>query len=141
MNPPTTPTFTGGCFCGAVRYQAEADPIFSINCHCRGCQKTSGGGYAPIFMLPAAVLTVTGEVSYYESKGDTGHSVLRGFCPTCGSQLFGKPAVLPGTVGIKAASLDDPARYQPGADMYTDSAQPWDVMNPQLPKFAKAPPV
>lgn len=131
---------TGGCLCGAVRYICNAEPVMSVNCHCRSCQQASGSAYAAICMLPIAALTVTGDVRYFNSPGDTGQNVSRGFCPTCGSHLFGKPAVLPTLVGIKAASLDDPSRYQPSANMYVDSAQPWDSMNPHLPKFAKAPP-
>jgi hypothetical protein len=91
-------------------------------------------------MLPIAAVTVTGDVTYYASAGDCGQSVKRGFCPTCGSQLFGQPAVVPGMLGIKAASLDQPARCLPVAVMYADSAQAWDAMHPDSPKFAKAPP-
>lgn len=130
---------SGGCLCGAIRYECTAQPVMSINCHCRSCQQSSGSAYAAICMLPISAVELTGEVRYYDSLGDTGHKVSRGFCPICGSHLFGKPAVLPELIGIKAASLDDPSRYQPSADMYVDSAQPWDCMDPSLPKFAKAP--
>lgn len=140
MTIPANPPLTGGCLCGAVRYTCAAQPVMSVNCHCRSCQQSSGSAYAAICMLPMAAVQVTGEVRYYDSPGDTGMNVSRGFCPTCGSHLFGKPAVLPGLIGIKAASLDHPERYQPSADMYVGSVQPWDCMNPDLPKFAKAPP-
>lgn len=139
MKTANSHTLTGGCLCGAVRYQCAAEPVMSVNCHCRSCQQASGSAYAAICMVPMAAVTVTGEVRYYDSPGDTGHNVSRGFCPTCGSHLFGKPAVLPALIGIKAASLDEPSRYQPSLDMYVDSAQPWNCMNPDLPKFAKAP--
>jgi hypothetical protein len=140
MTTPASHALTGGCLCGAVHYTCAAEPVYSVNCHCRDCQKASGSGYAPIVMLPMAAVTVTGEVTYYASAGDSGQSVKRGFCPVCGSQLFGQPAIMPGVLGIKAASLDEPARYQPVADMYVGSAQAWDAMHPDLPKFAKAPP-
>ena len=42
-------------------------------------------------------------------------------------------------MGIAAGSLDKPDEFQPGIDFYTASAQPWDYMNPNLPKFAKMP--
>jgi hypothetical protein len=63
----------------------------------------------------------------------------RGFCPICGSRLFSKPPV-PELMGITAGSLDDPSWFQPMIDFYTATAQPWDYMNPDLPKFAKLPP-
>ena len=40
---------------------------------------------------------------------------------------------------ITAGSLDDPKQYVPQMDIYTSSAQPWDHMNPALPKFPKMP--
>jgi len=65
--------------------------------------------------------------------------ISRGFCPKCGAPLFGISTSLPGVIGIKAGSLDDLSWYQPAMDFYTASAQPWDYMNPNLPKFSKLP--
>jgi hypothetical protein len=39
--------FTGGCSCGAIRYESTAEPIMMFKCHCRDCQQTTGGGFAP----------------------------------------------------------------------------------------------
>jgi hypothetical protein len=86
---------------------------------------------------PSAV-SITGEVKYYEVTGDSGSIVGRGFCPICGSRLFSKPPS-PELMGIMAGSLDDPSWFQPMMDFYTSSAQPWDFMNPDLPKFTKLP--
>ncbi|MBL6987420.1 MAG: GFA family protein [Methylobacter sp.] len=130
----------GGCLCGAVRYQCSVDPVWSGNCHCRDCQRISGGGYTSTFFVPEDSVAITGEVKYYEKNGDSGHPVRRGFCPTCGSQVFGKPEIIPGVLGIRAGSLDNPELYQPAMDIYTASAQSWDFMNPDLLKFAQLPP-
>ena len=43
-------TITGGCACGAIRYEVTAEPIVTFNCHCRDCQKTTGGAYASCFL-------------------------------------------------------------------------------------------
>ena len=51
--------FAGGCLCGCVRYECSADPIFMGNCHCRDCQKSSGGAYEPDIGLPAGALKIT----------------------------------------------------------------------------------
>ena len=131
--------FTGGCICGAVRYECAADPIFMGNCHCRDCQKASGSGYEAAIGLPAAALKVTGTVKYHDSKADNGNTVSRGFCPECGARLFGKSSGMPALAVVMAGSLDDPKQFQPGMDVYASSAQPWDHMNPALPKFAKMP--
>jgi hypothetical protein len=78
-------------------------------------------------------------VKYYDVIGDSAGIVQRGLCPTCGAWLCGKPAAGNGTISIIEGSLDDPSWYRPQADIYTVSAQPWDYMNPDLPKFLKLP--
>ena len=133
--------FTGGCLCGRIRYECSADPFFMGNCHCRDCQKASGGAYEPDIGLPAAALEITGAVKYYDTQADSGNTLSRGFCPECGASLFGKTSAMPDLVMITAGSLDDPSLYKPTLDIFTASAQPWDHMNPALAKFPKMPPV
>ena len=131
--------FSGGCSCGAVRYECEADPIFMGNCHCRDCQRASGGGYDPAIGVPAKALKITGNVKYHDCKADNGNTLSRGFCPECGSRLFGKTSGMTDLAMFTAGSLDDPTQYTPSMDIFTSSAQPWDHMNPALPKFPKMP--
>jgi len=133
--------FTGGCMCGAVRYECSAEPVMTANCHCRDCQRATGTAYVSVLFVPRTAVKITGEVKYYDVKGDSGNILSRGFCPTCGSRLFGRPAVLPDLMGIMPGSLDDPSSHRPAMDIYTSSAQPWDHMNPELPKFPKGPPM
>jgi hypothetical protein len=133
-------TTKGGCICGAIRYECAAQPIFSGNCHCIDCQKTSGGGYSASFFVPVDAVKITGEVKYHAVKGGSGYDVNRGFCANCGSHVFGMPAVLAGMIGIRAGSLDDPSQYHPGMDIFTASAQRWVFMDPAIPKFPGMPP-
>ncbi len=136
-----TTKFTGGCLCGAVRYECLAEPMFMGNCHCRDCQKASGGAYEPVIGLPAGALKVTGMVKYHNTNADNGNTLSRGFCPECGARLLGKTSAMPDLAMITAASLDDPSQYKPTRDIFTASAQPWDQMNPALAKFPKMPPM
>jgi hypothetical protein len=131
--------FNGSCMCGAVRYECSAEPIMMGNCHCRDCQRATGTAFAAALLVPRDAVTITGDVKYYDVIGDSGRNVGRGFCPNCGSRLFSKPPI-PELMGIMAGSLDDSSWFQPVMDCYTISAQPWDYMNPELPKFAKFPP-
>ena len=55
-------TVTGGCACGAVRYEYSADPVFMGNCHCRDCQRTTGGAYVAGIGVPESTLKITGIV-------------------------------------------------------------------------------
>ncbi len=59
-------SLTGGCQCGAVRYECSAEPLFTGNCHCRDCQKATGGAYVPAFAVPVQSVKITGDVKYYE---------------------------------------------------------------------------
>ena len=133
--------FTGGCMCGAIRYECSAEPVATLNCHCRDCQRLTGSAFVVELFVPRSAVTITGDVKYYDVKGESGSINSRGFCSTCGARLFGKPAILPDFSGIMAGSLDDPSWVRPGMDIYTASAQPWDYMNPELPKFPKSPPM
>lgn len=130
---------TGGCFCGAVRYECDAEPIFTGNCHCRDCQKAGGGAFAPAIAVPAAALKVSGSVKSYDSKADNGNTVSRGFCTNCGGRITAKSSGMPDLAIILAGTLDDPSLFKPQMDVYTSSAQPWDHMDQALPKFPKLP--
>jgi hypothetical protein len=67
------------------------------------------GLYEPDIGLPAAVLKITGAVKYYDKKADSGKYVESGFCPECGSSLFGKTSAMLDLAMITAGSLDDPS--------------------------------
>jgi hypothetical protein len=133
MNVP----FAGGCACGAVRYECDVAPVMAFNCHCRDCQRFSGTAYASGLIVPRTGLRFTSdEPKYYAATADSGNAIARGFCPTCGSPVVATQAAFPVYV-IYAASLDDPSGHVPTMDIFAASAQPWDHMNPDLPKFPR----
>ena len=71
---------TGGCLCGAVRYECSAKPLLAGNCHCRDCQRSSGSAFVAVMVVPASSLRIDGPVKYYDSKADSGNNFTRGFC-------------------------------------------------------------
>ncbi|AMR82031.1 GFA family protein [Cupriavidus nantongensis] len=137
MNNPSSPVkLQGGCACGDVRYECMAEPVLSLNCHCSACQRYTGTAYASVRIVPSAAFRfVRGELRYHTSTSNAGHTVSRGFCPNCGSQVHGRIAEKPEVVLIAAGTLDDASVYPPSIDVFTSRAQPWDVMNPGLAKF------
>src|SRR6476661_3988536 len=104
--------YTGGCACGAIRYSIAGQPLFANHCQCRDCQRESG----------------------------TGHVKTRAFCPTCGLAVYMTFAAMPDIFTIRAASLDEPARYKPQVVTYAARGYDWDRLDPDLPKFAGMPP-
>lgn len=133
-------SYTGKCLCGAVSYKCSSEPIFAGNCHCTDCKKSSGSGYAPTIFFPKECFSVSGEVKYFESKGKSGKQVGRGFCPSCGSQLFGQPEIMPDLIAVRAGTLEDISKYKPQIDLFTSHAAEWDAMDERLPKFSEMPP-
>ena len=89
--------------------------------------------------FPVGTVVITGTPKYFTSTGDSGNVIERGFCQRSGSQLFLKLAVIPGLFGDRPGSLDDPSLFQPSLDFYVSSAQPWDHMDPDLPKLPLSP--
>ncbi|HEY8615277.1 GFA family protein [Phenylobacterium sp.] len=95
---------TGGCQCGAVRYEADSLGASSI-CHCRMCQKATGGFFGPYVDTPGLTWT-RGQPKYFASS----QSVRRGFCEACGTPLTFESH---GESGVMIGTLDDPERAPP----------------------------
>ncbi len=132
--------FTGGCACGAVRYECSAAPLAMSRCHCRDCQRATGGPFAANVGVAASAFTFTaGEPTYYVVQSDLGNTVSHGFCPACGSPLGMKTDAFPDFMVVRAASLDDPSGLEPAMEVYTSRAYPWDALNPDLPHFETQP--
>jgi hypothetical protein len=131
----------GGCLCGAVRYESSREPVFSLLCHCRDCQRANGGAYTAAIRVPAAGFRVMkGEPKHYVKIADSGNRVTRAFCPECGSPLFLQVSTRPDLVGIRVGTLDDPSWFRPEAHVFARSVQPWDYMNPDIPSYNTYPP-
>ena len=129
-----TSKYSGRCLCGEINYSTDAEPLFTGNCHCKDCQRSSGSAFIPAMLFPETSVSINGEAKYFESASDSGSVHRRGFCQHCGSQLFAKFSAMPGMLGIKAGTLDSPSNYVPQLDFYVASAVPWNHMCPQLPK-------
>lgn len=134
-----TKAISGRCLCGAVSYVATADPLVMLNCHCRDCQRASGSAYVPVVVVPIASFEVKGELRFHESVGDGGNTVQRGFCPLCGSPVANTLSRVPNIIGLMAGSLDDPSLHKPTMEIYTASAQAWDVMAADTQKCSGPP--
>ncbi|MBQ0718635.1 MAG: GFA family protein [Gammaproteobacteria bacterium] len=128
---------TGGCFCGAIRYRITAPPFGQANCHCRACQRATGGAFAGVLLVPTEALEVAGEYREFTELGDSGNKVSRGFCPQCGSTLFARTTRIASMRPVYAATLDKPELFTPTLDAWVDFAQPWVTMDESLPKYRR----
>lgn len=132
--------YTGGCACGAIRYKIPSEPVAMLDCQCRQCQHESGTGHASHLTFPREGVEVEGQPSVWEVTGDGGTTKIRAFCSACGSPVFMTFVQAPTFFSVRAGSLDEPERYKPQMVTWASTAQPWDHLDPGIPKFEKMPP-
>ncbi len=124
----------GRCLCGALAYEAEGQPSTVTVCHCRFCQRATGGAYLVDALFRRErfrVLTGTPRVYEHVSEG-SGKEVRIQFCETCGTKLWLEFERWPQIVGIYAGTLDDPNGFDRSPArthyMFADQAADWTVM-------------
>lgn len=132
--------YTGGCACGAIRYEISAEPLMQNDCQCRDCQHKSGTGHGSYLSFSRQGMEQTGEAAHWDIMADSGHVKTRAFCPTCGSPVSISFSAMPDVLAVHAASLDDPSRFKPQAVTYAARGHEWDLLDPALTKFAGMPP-
>ena len=126
---------TGGCACGAVRFEITADPVGGGICHCRACQYAAGGPPTYVLLAPKMAFKVTkGEPKVYTSKGDSGADVGRAFCAECGTPLQVRVDHQPETVDFPVATLDAPDAIAPEFHIFWGSKVAWFNPGDDLPK-------
>lgn len=130
----------GGCLCGQVRFEIEAEPVGARMCWCHDCQRIASGSATVNILFPEAAVHYSGEMSTFRMTADSGNIVERGFCPTCGSQMYSKtvqPTGMP--MRVRAGTLDDPELIAPSAVIWANSAPSWAPLDPKLPHHSKGP--
>ena len=130
---------TGGCYCGALRYEADGEPIMKAQCHCRECQYVSGGAPNLFMLMPAGGFRYTrGEAKTF-ARSDLERPVTREFCADCGTHLITRRPGLPFVVP-KIGTLDEPATFAPQMAIFTIDRQPFHHIADGLPTFERLPP-
>lgn len=130
---------TGGCLCGAIRYTAEADPTSATVCHCTDCQRFTGSAFATLVRVDKDALTLDGTMKTFSSIGGSGNSILRHFCPECGSSIAEEPGTRPGVVILNVGTFDAPSIAKPGREIFRDDALSWIHIEGDIPRSPKRP--
>jgi hypothetical protein len=128
--------FEGGCACGAVRYRLTSRPMFVNCCHCRDCQRQTGGAFAINAMIEAdRVEMLAGKPVAISMPTDSGrpHDIHR--CPTCQVALWSDYGRRGWMLFVRATTLDDPQAISPDAHIFTRSKLPWVGLPPDVPAF------
>ena len=127
---------SGGCHCGAVRYEMTAEVAHHALCHCTDCRKASGAPATAWAMAAADQVTITGEPLTYASS----EHGRRLFCGACGTGLFyTNDVVFPGMIDVQSATLDDPDAIPLQAQIQTAERIGWMGHLGDLPAFERYP--
>ena len=118
---------TGGCHCGAIRYEAEADPATAGICHCTDCQILSGTAFrVSIRAAPGSFRIVAGTPRVYTKTAESGILRDQAFCETCGSPIYAAtPGPEPRIYSIRAGTIDQRQALRPAGQIWMRSQLPW----------------
>ncbi|BBK44754.1 hypothetical protein STVA_47740 [Allostella vacuolata] len=121
---------TGGCACGAVRFQADGDLHRAGICHCMTCRKVSGSAFNAFVVYPRSAVRIGGETTAFHSS-ETGR---RHFCPRCGAHVF---ALYDGEeeIELHVGSFDEPNRFRPTYEAHVGRREDWLPALEGLPQF------
>ncbi|MGY3037316.1 hypothetical protein ACVIIV_006486 [Bradyrhizobium sp. USDA 4354] len=131
-------TITGGCHCGAIRYEIQGEAIVHALCHCRDCRLHAGAPVVGWTMYAEDAVKVTkGEPKVYHSS----EHVRRHFCGDCGTGLFYfNASMMPGIIDIQSATYDDPNAIPATMQIQVAERLRWMEHAHELPAFDRFPP-
>ncbi|WP_342117677.1 GFA family protein [Pseudoduganella sp. OTU4001] len=126
--------YLGGCFCGAVRYEADAPVLNCTWCHCSMCRGVCGAPSVAWFSVARAQFRyVRGQPSAFHSSP----GVRREFCGVCGTQLTFADGRTPQEIDITTCSLDDPEALPPEDHTFAGSRLHWEAICDDLPRYLR----
>ena len=129
----------GGCYCKALRYVAEGEPMMKAQCHCRECQYITGGSPNMFVAMSPDGFKYTKGAPKQFSRKDLEKPVTREFCAECGTHVVTRPPGYSALV-LKVGTLDDPTLFgSPQMAIYTVDRQPFHVIPDGMPSFERLP--
>ena len=125
---------TGGCLCGAVRYEVDGPFLRAGHCHCSRCRRHSGAAVctqARVKRERFRLLRGAERVRVFRP----GEGAVKAFCEVCGSSLFGGTWPEGEEVSIRMGSFDGDPGIRPQYHTFVDSRAPWDEITDSLPRY------
>ena len=117
----------GGCHCGFIAYEGEADPEKTAICHCTDCQTLSGSAFRTVVPVQDKDFRMTGGTpSIYVKTAESGNQRQQAFCPTCGSPIYSAPpGDGPKAYFIRVGTIRQRDAFVPKAQVWARSRQRW----------------
>jgi hypothetical protein len=135
----TEQRITGGCLCGAVRWEAQGAPRFAGLCYCADCRKASGSGFVGFMSYPADAVRFSGETRVFRSPSFRGGEAVRNSCPACGGLVFGGEVGKDTSHTIYAGSLDEPSDFRPAIAIFNRDRPAWALIPEGVTVFETMP--
>ncbi len=134
------PILTGGCNCGAIRYEVNAPLLGATYCHCRRCQRRTGtAASASASAAPGSFRVLLGEDRLRAWRPGDGWE--KWFCGDCGSAMFSRNPDDPDLVGIRLGTFDEDPGVRPSQRQYVAYAAPWEpIPDDGLPRYPEGRP-
>jgi hypothetical protein len=131
---------TGGCGCGAVRFEITEPLVSARYCHCTRCQRRTGtAASATAVTVPGSFHITQGEELIKAWKPEGGHE--KWFCGECGSAMFTRSPVNPDLLGVRLGAIDGDPGVRPSLRQYVAYAAAWEsIPDDALPRSPEAPP-
>jgi hypothetical protein len=127
-----TKRLTGRCLCGAVTYEVEDAFLYSANCHCSNCRRTTGSAFKPFAGIEREKLSVVRGADSIKRFGE--EETHDAHCTTCGSLLYS--VVREGQyVHVAMGTLVDAPSIRPSAHIFVGSKAPWFAITDDLPQY------
>ena len=118
---------TGGCNCGAVRYEVSEPLVLASYCHCRRCQRRSGtAASANAHPVPGSFRVTAGGDRLRSWKPEQGGEKF--FCGDCGSSVFSDNPAHPDSLGIRMGTFDGDPGVRPSVRQFVAYAAPWEAI-------------
>lgn len=125
---------TGGCMCGAVRYEASGESFHQTLCHCVDCRRASGAPALAWFSVRKDALRWTRSAP---AVNPSSPGVERLFCARCGTQLTWHSDGVPDEIDVTTCSLDDPDALPPADHTFYAQRVRWLHLADALPRYPR----
>jgi hypothetical protein len=129
---------TGGCLCGAVRFTVSAPLLGAAYCHCKRCQRRTGGATSITGLTQQGSFEITDGEAEVGSYDPADGGWVKSFCGQCGSQLYTSNPENPDLIAVRLGTFDADPGVRPGARQFVDYAAPWEpIPDDGLPRFGE----
>ena len=116
----------GGCHCGLISFEGEADPERAQVCHCTDCQTLTGTAFRFAFPVSGESFKLSGQPTIYVKTAESGTKREHAFCPRCGSPIYATaPGPGPKTYSIRAGTIRQRYEFTPRRQIWARSRQRW----------------